>query len=59
MRSARLIAPRTIELTETEQPTPEQGEALVKVQRVSACGSDTYLMYDQDLPEEMYPMTHG
>lgn len=26
---------------------------------MSVCGSDTHLLYDQDLPEEMYPMTTG
>jgi threonine dehydrogenase-like Zn-dependent dehydrogenase len=59
MRSARLSAPQTIEFVEVDQPEPGEGEALVKVQRVSVCGSDTHMMYDQDLPEEMYPLGTG
>lgn len=59
MRAARLTAPRTIEFEEVDRPVASEGELLVKVQRVSVCGSDTHLMYDQDLPEEMYPLTIG
>ncbi len=59
MRSARLTAPRTIEFADVDKPTPGEGEALVKVQRISVCGSDTHLLYDPDLPEEMYPLSIG
>jgi L-iditol 2-dehydrogenase len=59
MRAARLASPKKIEFVETEKPKPIDGEVLIKMEQVSICGSDIYLEYDRDLPEEEYPMAPG
>jgi len=43
MRSAPLVAPRRIELVETNSPEgPRQGELLVKMRAVGLCGTDVH-----------------
>lgn len=59
MRAARLTAPRTFEFIDIDRPTPKDGEVLLKVEKLSVCGSDTHMFYDAQLPEEMYPARPG
>ena len=58
MRAARLAGPKHFEFVDTEMPTALDGQCLVKVERVSVCGSDIRKGY-QVQPEEEYPMTPG
>lgn len=58
MKAARLAGPKHFEIVDTEMPTPSEGECLVKLERVSVCGSDIRHGY-QVLPEEEYPMPIG
>ena len=58
MRAARLAGPKHFEFVDTEMPTASDGQCLVKVERVSVCGSDIRKVY-QVHPEEVYPMTPG
>ena len=55
MRAARIMGPQRIELTNPEPPQAQDGEVLVRVQRVSVCGSDLR-KFDRALPEEQYPL---
>ncbi|MEX0760835.1 MAG: zinc-binding dehydrogenase [Dehalococcoidia bacterium] len=59
MKAARISAPRTIDFLDIPQPTPSDGECLIKLEQLSVCGSDIRLEYDADLPEEEYPMAPG
>ena len=58
MKAARLSSPKHFELLETETPTAGEGQCLVKLERVSVCGSDIRHGF-QINPEEMYPMPIG
>ena len=58
MRAARLAGPKHFEFVDTDMPTASDGQCLVKVERVSVCGSDIRKGY-QIHPEEEYPMTIG
>ena len=55
MRAARIVGPQRFELTNPEPPQAQDGEVLVRVQRVSVCGSDLR-KFDRALPEEQYPL---
>ena len=60
MKAARVVARRTIEFLDVPEPGPlEKGEVQVKLESLSICGSDIYLEYDADLPEEDYPFVPG
>ncbi len=59
MKAARLASPRKIEFVTVPEPKPKDGEVLVKLEQTSICGSDIYLEYGKDLPEEDYPMVPG
>lgn len=60
MKSARVVARRKIEFLDVPEPGPLQnGEVQVKLESLSICGSDIYLEYDADLPEEHYPFVPG
>ena len=59
MKAARLSAPKHFEIVETEMPTPADGQCLVKLERVSVCGSDIRNHYGPVRPEEEYPMEIG
>lgn len=59
MKAVQLVAPKTFEWVETEQPSPAQGECLIKIEQVSICGSDIYLEWGPDLGEEHYPLPPG
>ncbi len=60
MKAARVVARRTIEFLDVPDPGPlEDGEVKVKLESLSICGSDIYLEYDANLPEEHYPFVPG
>ncbi|MBI2966138.1 MAG: zinc-binding dehydrogenase [Chloroflexi bacterium] len=59
MRAVQLVAPKTFEWVEVEQPKPADGECLIRIDQVSVCGSDIYLEWAPDLGEEHYPLTPG
>lgn len=50
--------PQHIRLVEAPQPAPREGEALVRLRRLSICGSDMRY-YRRALPEERYPLPPG
>lgn len=59
MRAGQLSSPKTFKFVDTERPSPADGECLIKIEEISVCGSDIYLEYDRDLPEEEYPLSPG
>jgi threonine dehydrogenase-like Zn-dependent dehydrogenase len=60
LKAARVVARRKIEFLDVPEPGPlEQGEVQVKLESLSICGSDIYLEYDAELPEEDYPFVPG
>ncbi|MQG87712.1 MAG: zinc-binding dehydrogenase [SAR202 cluster bacterium] len=60
LKAARVVARRTIEFLDVPDPGPlEDGEVKVKLESLSICGSDIYLEYDANLPEEHYPFVPG
>ena len=58
MKAARLVGPKLFELLEADTPTADDGQCLVKLERVSVCGSDIRHGFAVN-PEEMYPMPVG
>ena len=58
MRAARLAGPKHFEFIETEMPVAGEGECLIKLERVSVCGSDCRHGFNIH-PEEEYPMEPG
>ena len=58
MRSMRVVGPRRF--GEEEVPLPEvlDGQVLIKLERLSVCGSDLRI-FDRVLPEEDYPLEAG
>jgi len=60
LKAARVIARRTIEFLDVPKPSAlEEGEVQIKLESLSICGSDIYLEYDAELPEEDYPFVPG
>ena len=59
MKAARLVGPKRFEFVEEEMPAPKDGQCLIKLERVSICGSDIREYYGRVLPEESYPMPAG
>jgi len=60
LKSARVIARRTIEFLDVPEPSDlQEGEVQIKLEALSICGSDIYLEYDAELPEEDYPFVPG
>jgi threonine dehydrogenase-like Zn-dependent dehydrogenase len=60
LRAARVVARRKIEFLDIPEPGPlEEGEVQIKLEALSVCGSDIYLEYDAELPEEDYPFVPG
>jgi threonine dehydrogenase-like Zn-dependent dehydrogenase len=58
MKAARLVGPRQFAFEDVEMPSPKDGEALVKMEYFSVCGSDLR-SFDRTLPEEQYPLAPG
>jgi len=60
LRAARVVARRKIEFLDVPDPGPlNDGEVQIKLEALSICGSDIYLEYDAELPEEDYPFVPG
>lgn len=59
MKAARLVAPRTFDFVELDEPTPVDGEAKIRVEAVSVCGSDIHGIFHANHPEESYPLAPG
>ena len=59
MKAARLVGPKQFEFLEVETPAPDEGQCLIKIERVSVCGSDIRNHYGPVKPEEEYPMAAG
>jgi threonine dehydrogenase-like Zn-dependent dehydrogenase len=60
VKAARVVARRKIELLDVPEPGPlEENEVKIKLESLSVCGSDIYLEYDAELPEEDYPFVPG
>ena len=58
MKAARLVGPKLFEFLETETPVANDGQVLIKLERVSVCGSDCRHGFNIH-PEEEYPMDVG
>ena len=58
MKSARLVGPKNFEFVDVETPVPSDGQCLIKLERVSVCGSDIRHGYSSTV-EEDYPMKPG
>ena len=59
MKAARLVGPKQFDFVELDMPQAGDGECLVKLERVSVCGSDIRHGYGPIEPEENYPMAAG
>ena len=59
MKAAQLVAPRTFDFVELDEPTPVDGEAKIRVEVVSVCGSDIHSNFAAEHPEEAYPLAPG
>ncbi len=59
MKAARLAGFKRFEFVETPAPSPEDGECLIKMEKLSICGSDIHNVYVRERPEEEYPLTIG
>ena len=59
MKAARLTSPKHFEFVEADTPTAGDGQCLIKIERVSICGSDIRGSYGPVLPEDRYPMGVG
>lgn len=58
MKAWRLTSPKRFELLNVDVPSPKQGECLIKLEKLSICGSDIFLEYNT-VQEEKYPMHIG
>src|SRR5262252_7804330 len=59
MKAAQLVGPKLFEFLDVEMPTINDGECLVKLERVSICGSDIRHGYGPVYSGEHYPLTVG
>ena len=60
MKAAQIVSRRDMRMIEVPEPAlTESGQVKVKLEYMSVCGSDIYLEYDADLPEEHYPLAPG
>lgn len=60
MKAAQIIGRRDMRMIDVPEPTlAEAGDVKIKIDYMSVCGSDIYLEYDADLPEEHYPLDAG
>lgn len=55
MKAARLVGPRQFEMVEAEVPATEAGECLIRLEKISVCGSDIRHEFSHIFPEEHYP----
>ncbi|MCY4366024.1 MAG: zinc-binding dehydrogenase [Chloroflexi bacterium] len=59
MRAARIVAPKQFDFVDLDMPQAGDGQCLIKLERVSVCGSDIRHGYGPVEPEENYPMPAG
>ena len=59
MKAARLVGPKLFEFVDLEIPTIKDGECLVKLERVSICGSDIRHGYGPTYSRDHYPLDIG
>jgi L-iditol 2-dehydrogenase len=59
MQAAQLVGPKLFEFIEVKRPTIQDGECLIKLERVSICGSDIRHGYGPLYPQEQYPLAVG
>ena len=59
MKAARLTSPKHFEFVDVDTPTAADGQCLIKIERVSVCGSDIRNHYGPVLSEEHYPLPSG
>ena len=59
MKAARLTSPKTFEFVDVATPAAADGQCLIKIERVSICGSDIRDSYGPVLPEDRYPLPAG
>ncbi len=58
MRSAKLTAPRRIEIVEEPVPVPSEGEVLIRIRAAGICGSDLHI-YQGERPDVALPRVMG
>ena len=58
MKAGQLTGPRRMELVEVEEPSPKEGEALVRLEKISICGSDIR-PFAAVMDEARYPLHPG
>ncbi len=59
MKAYQQTGPRRLEQVEVDSPALADGQAMVKIECGSVCGSDTHVRYEPVLPEEQYPLPAG
>jgi threonine dehydrogenase-like Zn-dependent dehydrogenase len=60
MKAAQIFGRRDMRIVDVPEPSLGAiGEVKVKLDYMSVCGSDIYLEYDADLPEDHYPLGPG
>ncbi len=59
MKAAQLVGPKQFVFLDEEMPRAEDGECLIKLERVSICGSDIRHGYGPIYEEEKYPWEVG
>ncbi len=58
MKAARMVGYKTFDFVDLDIPEVMDGQVLIKMQRLSICGSDLRT-YDRPQPEEDYPLRLG
>ena len=59
MKAARLTGPRRFEFLDMDVPVAQDGQCLIRLERLSICGSDIRHTFGRVLPEEDYPLPVG
>jgi len=59
MKAAQLTGPKLFEFIDVEMPSLNDGECLIKLERVSICGSDIRHGYGPLYPKDHYPLAVG
>ena len=59
MKAAQLVGRKLFEFIEVDMPTIQDGECLIKLERVSICGSDIRHGYGPRYPGMSYPLEVG
>lgn len=58
MKAGQLTGPRRMEMVEVDEPSPKEGEALVRLDKISICGSDIR-PFAAVMDEARYPLHPG